>query len=333
MKGYVLLAILLLIPSMGYFQKQYFFDTLKPALESRVLRILEEEGVVNPVVRLDYLDVVMKGRVATDAQRVRVASKVESLPGVRVMPEGNLLRTYGWLRIGRRDGRFTVRGVVTKNREVWLPEPLEVTPGWDRQLERRTTVEDPKRPAGWGDFLRSYFKEPGNRSVELRVDGMTLEGDATAGLRSDWLSKASEVVDKSLIGDKFVLQPTVYHFPGYRPQSLTDEVVLEQLRLQLNGNKVTFRNGSEELHGGDRDKIILNARAIITAGGQGRYVVGVHPARDGNATFNSQRARKQAEVVMKILVEHGVAAGQLEIEPFGVSEDKNRDNEVEIVVR
>ena len=32
-KGYVVLAIMLLIPSVGYFHKQHFFNELKPRLE------------------------------------------------------------------------------------------------------------------------------------------------------------------------------------------------------------------------------------------------------------------------------------------------------------
>ncbi len=332
-KGYVVLAILLLVPSIGYFQKQYFLNTLKPGLETRVREVLEAEGVVNPVVHLDYFDVVMKGRVASDGQRARVAARVAALPGVRVTAEGNLLRSRGWLRIGRRDGRFLVSGVVTEDLDVRLPEPLEMTAGWDAALERRGTVEDPVGLEGWGGFLRSYFAEPGNRSVELRGSGLVMRGDATAGLRSDWLARASEVVDKGRILDEFTLQPTTYHFPGYRPQSLTDVVVLRQVERQLNANTVIFQAGSEELTSGNRDKVILTARAIITAGRQGRYVVGGHPARDGNATLNSQKARRRAEAVVKILVDHGVSAGQLEIIPFGISPGGNRDDQVEIVVR
>ncbi len=332
-KGYVVLAILLLIPSMGYFQKQYFIETLKPGMESRIRGILEEEGVVNPTVHLNYLDVVIKGRVATDEQRARVEARVEALPGMRVTEGGNHLRTHGWFRIGRHDGQFLVGGVVTEDLDVRLPEPLEAIAGWDNALERRVTVENPKRPEGWNDFLRSYFREPGNRAVELRVDGLTMRGDSTAGLRSDWLSKASEVVDKGRIFDDFALQPSIYHFPGYRPKSLADEAVLGQLQRQLKANLVTFQAGSQELPGVDRDKVILTARAIITAGVQGRYVVGGHPPRSGNATLNSQLAGKRAEAVAKILIDHGVAVEQLEIVPFGISPGESRENQVEIVVR
>ncbi len=77
----------------------------------------------------------------------------------------------------------------------------------------------------------------------------------------------------------------------------------------------------------------MAARAIITAGEGARYAVGGHPARDGNATENSRVARLRAEVVGKILVDHGVPAGQIETVSFGVVSVGDRDNQVEIMVK
>ena len=52
MKGFVLLAILLLIPSVGYFQRQIFLERLQPGLEKQVEGVLREERVEDPGVRL-----------------------------------------------------------------------------------------------------------------------------------------------------------------------------------------------------------------------------------------------------------------------------------------
>ena len=332
-KRFVVLAILLLIPSIGYFHKQHFLEHLKPGLEAQVKEILEEEGVVTPVVHLDYLDAVISGRVESDEHRARVVARVDALSGVRVTRKGERLRPPGWLRVERRGGRFAATGVVTEGLAVRLPEPLEMTEGWDDGLERREIVGDPGGLRDWEDFLIYYFREPGDRSVELHKGSLIMRGDATAGLRSDWLSKASGVVPKDMVFDDFSLRSSPYHFPGYQPYSLSDEVVLEQLRRKLDSNVVTFRPGSGQLLSADRDKVILAARAIITAGERVRYVVGGHPARDGNATANSQRARLRAEVVGRILVDHGVSAGQIEIVPFSVAPGGDRDNQVEIMVK
>lgn len=332
-KGFVVLAIVLLIPSIGYFQKQHFQNHLKPRLEAEVRKVLEAEGVQAPSVHLDYLDAVISGRVDTDEQRQLVAARVDSLSGVRMTTGGNQLHTYGWLGLTREGGSLKATGVLTKGRAISLPNPLVTEEGWDDGVERQARVDDPRGMDRWREFLSYYFKEAGNRSVELRVNALTMRGDATAGLRSDWLSKASEVVPKDNVFDDFTLHPSVFHFPGYIPRSVQDRTVLEQLRRQFGANVVSFDGESSELSGPERDKVILAARAIITAGESARYVVGGHPARSGNATTNSQRARQRAGEVVKVLVEHGVIARQLDVMAFSVTPGEERENEVEIVVK
>ena len=333
MKGFVLLAILLLIPSVGYFQRQIFLERLQPGLEKQVEGVLREERVVDPGVRLDYLDAVISGAVDSEEQRTRVVARVDALPGIRVIGQVSELRAPGWLRIERQEGRFVAKGVVSEDLEVKLDGPLKAEPGWDASLERRTFVVDPDGVESWAEFLTYYFKEQGNGSVELSKGRLIMGGDASSGLRVDWLSKASEVVPKDMVSEDFTLVSSPYHFPGYQPQSVWDKTVLEQLRRKLNDSVVTFRPDSGELQRADRDKVILAARAIITAGEGARYAVGGHPARDGNATENSRVARLRAEVVGKILVDHGVPAGQIETVSFGVVSVGDRDNQVEIMVK
>jgi len=332
-KGFVILAILLLIPSIGYFHRQIFLSELKPSLEKQVEEILKEEGVVDPDVRLDYLDAVISGAVDSDSQRVRVVARVDALSGVRVVDHGSELRAPGWLRVERERGRFKASGVVSEDLVVELAPPLKTRSGWDADLERQTFVVDPEGVETWREFLAYYFREQGDRSVELRKGGLMLGGDTTSGLRIDWLSKASEVVSRDMVSDEFVLRSSQYHFPGYQPESLQDGTVLEQLRRKLNDCVVTFRPGSDELQSGDRDKVIIAARAIITAGEGARYAVGGHPARDGNATENSRLARLRAETVGKILVDQGVLLRQVETLSFGVAPGGDRDNQVEIMVK
>ena len=107
MKSFVVLAILLLIPSIGYFHRQIFLSELKPRLESQVEGILKEEGVVDPGVRLDYLDAIISGAVDSDAQRARLVARVDALSGVRVVGRASELRAPGWLRVERERGRFS----------------------------------------------------------------------------------------------------------------------------------------------------------------------------------------------------------------------------------
>jgi outer membrane protein OmpA-like peptidoglycan-associated protein len=332
-KGFVVLAIVLLIPTIGYFQKQHFEHRLRPRLKAAVEDMLKEEGVENPSVHLTYFDAVIAGRVETDAQRQAVAVRINAMSGVRIPPGGNKLHTFGWIRSARSSERYRGEGVISKDLPVQLPVSLNPQVGWDDGLERRATVEVPEAVERWDVFLRYYFGETGNRSVELRVDGLTMRGDATAGLRSDWLSKASEVVAKDEVFDEFTLHPSIYHFPGYLPVSVTDETTLAGLRNKLASNTVEFVVGKEEFPNTERGKTVAAARAILNAGEHARYVVGGHPARTGNVTANGQLARKRAQEVVKILVEHGVMRAQLEVVSFGVTTAGDRDNQVEIVVK
>ena len=46
-KGFVVLAIVLLIPTMCYFQKQRFVNRLQPQLRASVMEILKAEGALS----------------------------------------------------------------------------------------------------------------------------------------------------------------------------------------------------------------------------------------------------------------------------------------------
>ena len=92
---------------------------------------------------------------------------------------------------------------------------IELADDWDEGVDYRGTVTAPLGAGDWGDFLRGYFREPGDRSVELRSGNLTMAGDATVGLRQDWLAEASDVVDKERVEENFTLHPSVYHFPAY----------------------------------------------------------------------------------------------------------------------
>ncbi len=333
-KGFVVLAILLLIPSMAYFQKQRFESSLQPRLREAAMEILKEEKVEGAAVRMEYLDAVISGRVGSEERREAVAARVDSLPGLRVPPGGNQLRSYGWIRIVRSEGVLRGEGVMPRDFSISLPESLEVAPGWDEKMERRTSVEAPEGVGAWGEFLSYFFDEPGNRGVELRWRGLRMWGDATVGLRSDWLSKASEVVEKDEVGDEFTLHPSVYHFPGFHPKSVDDPAKVEDLRRRLGEVVIAFGSGnSVELTDGERRKVGAAAQVIRDAEEEARYVVGGHPAFGGNVTANGELARKRAQFVMRLLVEHGVPEEQMEVEVFGVTADGTRGDRVEIVLK
>lgn len=332
MKGFIGLALLLLVPATAYVQVQHFEHRLQPGLQARVLEVMESEGVEQPEVQMEFLDATLLGRVESEERRREVADRVNALPGVRVRSGGNRIGTLGWLRLAREEGAFLVDGLVPSAFTPVLPEEIEQS-GWIDRLSRRETADLPSGIDRWNEFLAEYFEEPGDRSVELRPQGLRLAGDATSSMRLDWLAGASGVVDKERVSEEFTLHPSRYHLPGYAPASLPAGEDLDRLRAALAQGTIQFRRGSKAVPEAEREKIAAVAAAIGAAGPDGRYLVGGHPQQEGNATGNAQLARARADGIAGLLEEAGVDPDQLEVVGFGVAGGAQHENQVEILVR
>lgn len=333
MKGFVLLAIMLLIPTVAYFQKQHFDNRLQPGLRAAVLEVLESEGVEEPEVEMTYLDAVIRGRVEDEKKRRAVEGLVAGVPGVRVASEGNQLRHFGWIELSREGGVFRASGLMPRDDEFQLPVRFGLQAGWDENLERSATVEAPEWVSDWKQFLTSYFNEPGNRSVQFRQAGLLMSGDATAGMQSDWTARASDLVGKVQVADQFTLRASRFHFPGYEALSIEAGEELERLRTRLEAVRLKFPASGVELPESESENLSALANAVVGAGEKVRYVVGGHPSSTGNVTENGQLARQRAELVVKRLEGYGVRLEQLEVVSFGVTPDAERDDEVEVLVR
>lgn len=334
MKRYVLLAIVLLIPTMAYFQKQHFESSLKPKLQEKVLTILEAEGVESPMVRMDYLDAFITGRVKDDAQRQVVATKVAAVHGVRLLEGANKLLSPGWVRISREGGAYRCEGALPLEFNIELPQPLEQPrEEWDAGVERRDTLLVPEAVHGWSNFLSHFFAEAGDRSVELRGATLIMRGDATTGLRSDWRARASDVVDRDAVFDEFELFPSGHHFPGISPESIREPAQVVELQEQFSRNVVSFAGSSTQITEDAKAKVLVIARAISSASGEGRYLVGGHPGNTGNVSADEKLARSRAAAVVRLLIEYGVAGSQLEFRSLGGSVGAEQENQVEVVLK
>lgn len=334
MKRYVLLAIVLLIPTMAYFQKQHFESSLKPQLEEEVLAVLEAEGVEAAMVRMEYLDAVIMGRVKDESQRQVVADKVSAVHGVRLRDNANKLMSPGWVRITRSAGEYTCEGALPLEFEIELPQPLEQpAPEWDRSVERQETRLVPQPVHEWSNFLRYFFAEAGDRGVELRGESLVMRGVATTGLRSDWRARASDVVQRDLVFDEFELFPSIYHFPGYLPESIREAAQISELQEQFSRNLVSFEGSSTQMTEEEKAKVLSIARAISSTSSEARYLIGGHPGDSGNVSADERLARSRAAAVVRLLIEYGVAGSQLEFSSFGGSETAEREHQVEVVLK
>ncbi|NNC88078.1 MAG: OmpA family protein [Akkermansiaceae bacterium] len=328
----MLLTALLLVPSMAYFQKLAFEGTLRDRLRAQVEAVLASEGVEGATVRMTWLDATIAGNVESEARRLEVAEVVDRVRGVRLPREGNRLRAQGWLEIERAGGRWSVRGVMPRDFELELPAGAVVDEE-SLDVRRSSYVVAPAGIFDLGGFLREFFKGPGSRSVVLRSGRLLLRGDATAGLRADWLAMASAVVGKESVDEDFVLYPSPYHLPGYAPFTVRDVTELEMLRAQFQSGAVIFEPGEVDVPISESGKISKAATAILSAGERSRYVVGGHVPAEGDAAGAEELALRRAEAVVGLLREYGVPEERLEAAIFGRGKAGGREGHVEILVK
>jgi outer membrane protein OmpA-like peptidoglycan-associated protein len=327
-----MLAALLMVPSVAYFQKLHFEGRRQEGLAARVAEVLADEGVRNAGVRMEWLDATIEGEVESEERRLEVAEAVEWIRGVRVPPFGNRLRAQGSLTIERRDGQWSARGVLPTEFEVRWPRGA-VIPEDASDLRRSSYVVAPAGAWAWGEFLDRYFTEAGNRAVTLKAGRLLMEGNATGGLRSDWLAEASGVVGRESVEERFALFPSVYHMPAYRPQSITDSARLERLREQLRFLAVVFEQGSVEIPASESGKVSGLAAALLSSGDDGCFVVGGHPPRGRDFASSEELALRRAEAVLQLLREYGVPEERLEVMILGRGSRGDRENQVEVVVK
>lgn len=307
-KGYVILAALLLVPTMASFQKFRFEGDLQGRLVAEVLEKLETGGVEGAEVRLDWLDVTIDGMVSDEEVRDRMAERVAEHPGVRLAAGGNGLKVRGWLRVARQGGEWTVEGLLPRRFEVLGRTGGEQNPqaGW----RRAEWVQAPVDERECDEFLGKYFDVPGDRDAEWRDGRLRLTGEATQDLRAEWLALAAKVVPENLVTDEFTVHASIRHFAGYVPEGMEDLEGLRKLREKLEAATVTFAPRSAEVPTAEGGKVAAAAAVILEQGEGMVFVVEGSPGatEDGEEALGLWRARE----IGKLLVEYGVSESQLE---------------------
>lgn len=331
MKGLLILAVLLMVPSMAYYQKQYYAEVLRERLEKEVLKVLIDGEVEEPAVELEWMDARIGGLVGSAEQREKLGALVDEMEGVRLAPQGNGLQVRGWVELAREGGKWKARGLVPKEFVIGLLKDVDQALPWDAELERDESTEAPPRAVEWEKFLTGYFREPGNRSVRLRGDQLSLEGEATRGLRADWLAQASKVVPKQRVEEEFVILPSIYHLKGYVPESSRSSAEVTRLREELEDLTVGFAEDAVEVDVDERERVSAAAGVMLQAGTRVRFVVGVTAADEGEE--EGALAEKRLAAVVALLNEYGVAETQLEMQVFVATLDGAPAGRVEFLLK
>ena len=331
MKGLFLLAMLLMVPSVAYYQKQYYAEVLQGRLAEEVRRGLIDGGVEEAMVELEWMDARIGGTVGTVEKREEVGRRVEAMAGVRLAPQGNGLRVRGWVGLERTGGRWTARGLLPKEFVIGLREGVEQPVAWDAELERGEHVEAPPGAVEWERFLEGYFQEAGDRGVVLKGGELTLRGEATQGLRSDWLAQASEVVPKERVREEFELRPSPYHFAGYVPESSRGAGEVKRLREEIGVLTVGFAEDSAELDADSREEVSELAGILLKAGKRLRLVVGVRVPEGAEGAV--ELADKRLAAVVALLGDYGVDESQLVKQVFVATLDGTPAGQVEFLLK
>jgi hypothetical protein len=326
-KGLVILAALLLVPSMAYFQKHYFAEVLQERLVEEVRIALIEGGVEEPVVSLQWMDATIGGAVGSVEKRNELGEKIEKMGGLRLAPGGNELRVRGWVELARENGAWKARGMVPKDFVIGLVDESTQSEGWDAELARAAEVEEPAGALRWDRFLGGYFREAGDRKVLLHHGQLTLSGEATRALRKDWLAQAVAVVPKERVKEEFELRSSVYHFAGHVPEVLRDPVVVPRLRKELEALSFEFSKGSAAMDDDVREVISSAAGVMLEAGEKVRFVVGVSAAAEGD------QLAERMQGVVTLLGEYGVGESQLVKAVFDATLEGTKDGQVEFLLR
>lgn len=333
MKRYVILAALLLVPSMAYLQVQKFERVSGVALREEVRAVLEREEVREAKVGMEWLDGTIEGIVATRDARMEVGAQVEALEGVRLARGGNRLRVVGWVEVSRQEGRWRAEGLLPK--EFVLRGGGGLGPGqedqWDAGVERDGAVVSPVEALEWAGFLREFFAEPGNRRVMV-IDGrLAMGGEATRGLREAWLASAARLFGEEALEEEFRLRPSVYHFESYEPGSVDDAKELAQLRKSLRALVISFAPGSAVVRLSQEERLLALADLILSVDAKLRLVMGLSVgAGDEEALALANDRLDSVEVLLR---GYGVSGVGLERRIFDGDPDREEDGRVEFLVK
>jgi hypothetical protein len=333
-KGYVIAALVMLVFSMAYFQKLRFDQALQEPLRIQVQKVLEEEGVQGAAVTMKWMDAEIEGRVVSLDRRRAVGKMVDNLSGVRLLGAGNHLHAEGWVKLDRRGEEVLVSGQLPSAGVLAFPEGLgqlvfSRENGWNESEH----VVTPEAVSDWDEFLQEYFGEIGDRAVELREGGLILSGATTLGLRSDATSEASGVVGQKNVKDHLTLFASVYHLPGYVPQSKLGAKDRERLEKVLDNSAVFFKTGQSEVSAEEMVKISALAKAILAFGPEEQYVIGVIAERDAGSEEGWDLWADRVAGVMRLLIGYGVRYEQFEVIEFSPLRKGGRDNGVEILLK
>jgi outer membrane protein OmpA-like peptidoglycan-associated protein len=256
------------------------------------------------------------------------------------------LRATPTLRIQTRDEGIIISGALPSTivRDSILRALKEAAPERpirekDLLISRHMVAAAFAADGALAPFVRSFFSTPSPGNFSISDDaGPVIEASATPSLEAEWLRLLREVSGGKKVEMKLTVYPSVFHFPGYRPQTPLAAQTLEDVQRVLSDTEIVFDSGGTTLPTAARAQLAGLASTLLSAGPALRLVVGGHPDPGGDVVAQRRLALGRAEQVRSYLVEQGAPAGEIQALAFDpVPADSPRapkqERSVEILIK
>lgn len=177
-------------------------------------------------------------------------------------------------------------------------------------------------------FLRSFYStpSPGSFSIDARK-GPQIKAVATPAMVSEWLALLLPVSGSArVVLDGITYVPSIYHFPGYKPESvLSPGMEAEPVRALLASYPIYFESGSTNIEPFEQVKLGVLVNVINNAGPGAKFIVAGYADIGGEtASYKGVIKGLRATAVKKLLIRLGAFGDALDVQSF----DATRPGEV-----
>ena len=164
-------------------------------------------------------------------------------------------------------------------------------------------------------FLKSYFSAPMPGTFFIKPDGAPrIVADATREMEAEWLGLLRGVSGAAKVEADLTIHRSVYHLPGYRPQSEVNEGTLAPLSDALKQTAIYFDPVTNMLPPEEEAKLAGLLPLITACGPELNLILS---GSGGADTETTAAHRERSEVIKTKLVGLGLLAGQLDVLELG----------------
>ncbi len=248
------------------------------------------------------------------------------------------LRVACWIDLVQDEKGLRMKGMLPANGlKAALTTEFEKA-DWEELLESTHTQPVVFADAGMlMPLVKRFFATATPRRLWINDQGEPLlEAPATRTLESEWLALLRPVTGGRRVTLNLTYYPSMFHFPGYEPESPLPKAQGEALKQALSAQPVGFAPGSATLSAEQQARLAALTPLLLTAGPAARLIIGGHPAENADAAKRLALAR--AEQVHSFLVEQGLPASDVktmafDAVPAGTAGAPAQIDSVEILLR